>query len=427
MKISNLQISKIYEVFLVIILKLIFEYAYYLISIRINISNLYKINFNLIDYILGWILALGIYMILLYKKDLRIFTIFVFLYFLYILPNIVYFSYTNISIKYLFYLLIPYILILVFTKNYDINKLVKIKISPKYILLFSFIIIIVVLIHIIYVTKGNFVVDIREVYDFREKFSDLTNKGIFGYINNWVFKVFMVFVFSWALLKKNYYMMLFSISIFLIFYLFTGYKSIFLSMFLVIFIYIIYRFNWNRIIILFGIIMFFFSIILIHLLTRDIWIMSFLIRRLVFLPSVLNFAYFDFFSFIDSIYWSNGILKSFFTYPFNKEVSLLMGDYLKISGNSLNIGFIPMAFVHAKLLGIVLYTLIATIILNIINNFIFNEEEKFIKISLAFLSVFTFFISSDLSTTLLTHGLFIIIIVIITLNIQNNKIEFRKK
>lgn len=416
---KGLEVRRLYEISLIAILKFIYEYFYYIISIKVNIDNLIEFNFDFVRYSYGWILALSIYIILIYKRDLKVFIIFLFIYILYILPNIVYFSFKYLKIEHLMYILIPYVFILIFTKNYKVNRIINV--NSKKVLIFSIVMVFVSLIHLIYSTNGNFIIDFKKVYDFRLKYDDLSNQGIWAYLNNWAYKIFVLFIISYSLFKKNWYLLLFSIFSIVLFYSFTGHKITFLSFFIVLFIYIIYKLNWNRIVVIVGTILFFISILIFNILTNDIWVTSILVRRFLFVPAILNFTYFDFFMNNEFIYWSNGMLKSFFVYPYDKSFTLIIGEVLK-TGSSANTGFIATAFAHAGFVGIIFYTLIATVILNIVNNSIFNENEKFIKISISFLPIYIFFTSSDLLTTIFTHGLFIVILILIILNIKSEKI-----
>ncbi|WP_419773855.1 hypothetical protein [Halarcobacter sp.] len=120
------------------------------------------------------------------------------------------------------------------------------------------------------------------------------------------------------------------------------------------------------------------------------------------------------------VYWSNSFLKSYFVYPYDKNFALLMGSYLGMQNTYANIGFLAMGYMHAGLLGVFIYTSIVVLIFNFINNLIV-PQSKFIQISLVFVPIYTFFVASDLLTTLLTHGLFITLIMVFILFFLKNE------
>ena len=90
-----------------------------------------------------------------------------------------------------------------------------------------------------------------------------------------------------------------------------------------------------------------------------------------------------------------------------------MGDNTMVANNS----YMSTGFMHAGLFGIIFYNFIVVYILKLIdmkfdknNN---NKDFKSYKVLLAFISlpIFQLFTSSDLFTTLLTHGLGISILI----------------
>ncbi len=414
-KLKRLNLSVSYELIMISMLKFIIDFAH-ILTMTPNIP-FSESNFNMSSYLIGWILTLLIYMILLYKKSIKIFIIFLLIYILYVIPNIVYYSFNDLSLLYLMYLLVPYILILISIRNYEFIKNVKFRINPQYVYILSILFSLITLFHLIYSTGGEYITDMSNIYEFREKYGVISNSGLWGYFNFWTFKVFSLFILLWSLYYKKYLTVFFSLLIISLLFIFTGHKSVFLSLFLVFFFFIIYQFNWNRVLVIASASLFFLSIIIFSYVTDDVWSKSIFLRRLLFVPTWINYHYFDFFSKNEFIYWSNGILKSFYEYPYEKHFAFTVGDYLNKPGMRANSGFIPMGFAHAGLLGIGLYTIIVSIILNIMNSFI-CEDTKFVKITLMFLPIYIFFTSSDLLTTLLTHGLFIVFLIVIFF--QNN-------
>lgn len=425
-KYKNMILSKniFLELVLAIVLKLVLDYAYMYISLKLNIVSLYSGGFTLFRYSVGWLLALGIFLFLQYKREIKIYPIFLILYVLYVLPNIVYYSFNNYSFKFLIFILLPYVVILLFVKNFDlrIGERVKLNIDIKYLIYFSITSILVILLHLIWTTNGNFVLDYKdEVYKFRETYDEVSNIGIWAYLNSYA-KLFALFLLAYAIYTKRYLLTIFSILSIFSFFIFTGHKATFLALFIVLLFYVLYRIKWNTSIILFLFITFFSSIVIFSTITGDIWLISIAIRRSLYVPAGLNFAYFEFFSTNEFIYWSNGILKYFFEYPYDKYFPLLIGEYLNLVGTYSNTGFIATSFAHAGWVGIFIYTILASIILNIINYFIV-DNMKFIQFSIVFLPIFIFFTSSDLLTTILTHGLFVSVSLIIMLYITKDSFK----
>lgn len=414
-------VSKITEIFLVLLLKAILDYSYYYISVNVNISNLYNIDFNLINYLNSWLITILIYSAFLYKHKIKISILFLLIYILYILPNIVYFGLANKSLYSLSIIICPYIIILFSTFNFNYNLKKEFKIDINYFFWGSLVLTLLVLFHLINSSNGNFVKSIDEVYKFRIMYESINMQGYWAYLNSWVFKVFSLLLLIIAFYKRNRLYIFISLFLIISLFLFSGYKSVFLSLFIIVFFFFLFKINWNRVITLFSFILFFSIILLITiLLSLDNMTVSILIRRLLFVPTVLNFAYIDFFSSNEYIYWSNSFLKSFNSYPYDKNFALILGEYLNLSNTYANSGFVAMGYAHAGLLGVLIYTIIGIVIVNYINSLI-TLDNKFIQLSLVFIPLYIFFVSSDLLTTLLTHGLFIVLILMLFLFFIKNK------
>ena len=140
-------------------------------------------------------------------------------------------------------------------------------------------------------------------------------------------------------------------------------------------------------------------------------------RRLLFVPAHLNFVYLDFFSQNEFVYWSNGIMSGIFDYPYDVRTVEVIGRYLGHEKMGENTGFVATGFMYAGNTGIVIYTLIVTFLFNIINA-LGKSTHKYFVMSLVFMPLNILFRSSDLLTSILTHG---IIVSIIALWLYSNK------
>jgi len=193
--------------------------------------------------------------------------------------------------------------------------------------------------------------------------------------------------------------------IFLLFAL-SGHKGVLSSVILVVFFYILFKLNFNNYnVLLLGFLGLLSFVLLLDVLEVSM-ISSLIIRRLLMVPAHLNFTYLEFFSNNEFVYWSNGILKNFFNNPYDVDIVHTIGAYLGKPDMAANTGFIASGYAHAGVLGIIMYTIIAIVLFNIINQ-LANNNDKYFVMAIMFPIILTLFKSSDLLTTLLTHGLFI--------------------
>ena len=96
-----------------------------------------------------------------------------------------------------------------------------------------------------------------------------------------------------------------------------------------------------------------------------------------------------------------------------------MGEF--VSGkyqNYANTGWIGSGFMHFHYIGLFIYSIIISYIMSILDA-LSKQINTPLVIAFTTIPVLTMFVSSDLPTTLLTHGL--IISIIITMCISNNE------
>jgi hypothetical protein len=103
-------------------------------------------------------------------------------------------------------------------------------------------------------------------------------------------------------------------------------------------------------------------------------------------------------------------------------MSHVIGTYLGHPDLGANTGFIASGYAHFGIIGVAIYTVIATIILNFINA-ISKKINLYFLLAIILIPMQTLFISSDMFTVLLTHGLLIAILV---LWLYNNKTFYLK-
>lgn len=411
MKINNFKNIFIVEFLLLIFLKLLLDFKYVNFVFKYYNYSGFTYNFDIFTYLIGWLIYIFLFIILDKKRNLYIYEFYFFIYLLWCLPNIIIYTFHSHNFIFLLYLLLPYVIIVSFTFNKPTIKSFNFTYGNFLILSISFFILLLVLLHYMIITRNSLVLNFYNVYEHRLNFEKYSSTGIFGYINSWSFKIFSTILLAWSIKgKKKIYFIFFIILTFLLF-AFSGHKSALISIFLVPFFYILFRFKNISLIIVQSIIFLLLFTIIGGYILNSILPESLIIRRLFFIPAFLNYTYLDFFSHNQLIYWSNSFLKFFIEYPYDLPLTKLIGKYLGSPLMAANTGFIASGYAHAKYFGILLYTIIVTLIMNIIN-ILAQKKEKYFVYSIVFIPLTTLFISSDLITTLFTHGLMISIIVL---------------
>lgn len=406
-KVLHKPIRKTFDIFDVLFLsavKILLEIIYVnFVSSYFEYEGYYY-NFKLSLYIFGWFVFLFGISIFYIKSNLRIIDFYLLMFILWFLPNLIFFVFSSQNLIHFFSIIIPFFLIILLTFNKEIIKVKSSKYGKSSILIISFLVSLIVLIHFMVVSGGALNFDFTKVYDQREMYGEEFESGIFGYLNNWTFKIFSIIILAWAISKKKFFSIFFSIALIILQFGFSGHKSSLTGLFLVPFFYVMYKQKDSKKLIIIG---FIFLLVFNLLLARSednmLWV-SILIRRMFFTPANLNNVYFEFFDNNPFYYWSNSSFQVFnLNLNYDISLSFVIGRYLGDYTLGANTGFIASGYAQAGLVGIILYTTIVIFLMNVINT-IAKRRELYIVMSLLIMPLSVLYTSSDLPTSFITHG-----------------------
>ena len=92
-------------------------------------------------------------------------------------------------------------------------------------------------------------------------------------------------------------------------------------------------------------------------------------------------------------------------------MTILIGQF-RGTDASANNGYVSSGYAHAGIMGVFLYSLILGVIMSLLNSMTRNSDHLWFYLALVIVPIRAVVISSDLFTSLLTHGLLISILLI---------------
>lgn len=258
--------------------------------------------------------------------------------------------------------------------------------------------------------------DPMRVYEYRSENQDKAGGGILNYIIPWTYKIFTMTLLAIALLGRRYSLAILILSVQVFFYAASAHKSVLISPLLILGLYFYFR-KTNSVLIVPVVLSGVVALTLgMYYIFDDIFASSYVVRRVLFVPSSLTFSYFEFFASNPKVFWSNSLLSGFLDYPYGKDQSmaLVIGEFIGYPDQNANNGFISAGFAHAGFFGIFFYSIIIGLILRFLNHVTENLLPLWFGLSLCILPLASLLLASDLLVVLLTHG-FIVALFIITL------------
>ena len=152
------------------------------------------------------------------------------------------------------------------------------------------------------------------------------------------------------------------------------------------------------------------------------WIGSLAVRRSFIVPADLSFAYYDFFSASKYITWATSkITLGLLVYPYEVSPPYLIGQFrYGQTSVAANVGLLGSGYMHAGMLGVLVYTLVVATVLGFLDSCAVKRKASLVC-CIVFPSLMTAFLSSDLTTTFLTHGLLMALLLVFVLPASDQK------
>lgn len=374
----------------------------------------YHLNFNFLNYVISWMVFFsGFYLIRdrIYKvSDYFFITAFLAV----ITPLTVLVGYDSDRSFFPVIVVLFAILLINFitrTKAISFKKLPTFKNGLRLVVGISTIFVAFLIVWY-FVSGVSFNLNFAKVYEFRSENEELTAGGILGYTNNWTYQIFSMTLFAIALMYRRYFLAVVLFLIQVYFFAASTHKSVLFFPFIILGLWYYFR-KTNSLAV---VPLIFSSVIALTLVTYywlgDLWASSLFSRRVFFVPAHLTFTYFEFFSQNPSVVWSNSVLSSFISYPYDISMTHVIGRYLGDEDMGANNGFVSSGYAHAGLFGVFFYALIIGFILRFINDVTHHLLPLWFAVALCIVPLRSLLISSDLFTVMLTHGFIIALIII---------------
>lgn len=272
-----------------------------------------------------------------------------------------------------------------------------------------------------FISGARFNLSLADVYEFRAENAELAARGILAYSNNWTYKVFSIFFISYFLWRRNWLLALLGCLAQVVFYGYSAHKSVIFSLLLVFGIWFWFSRSNKAYVLPLGLIFVLACSLFFYFALDHVALGSMLVRRVFYVPAYLTYQYFDFFSNNQLVYWSNSFLSGFIDYPYDLSISMTVGEY-EGGGGGANNGYISSGYAHFGYWGVLIYTVIFAIVLRFLDVVTKKAGSLWLSLAVSIVPLRDALISSDLLTTLLTHGLVVIVFLVLLMK-KNTKYE----
>jgi hypothetical protein len=252
---------------------------------------------------------------------------------------------------------------------------------------------------------------LADIQDTRAYF-DENSTSLVNYLYNWLIKALVPVLMIYFLIRKQYKYGLVALVVLLYLYLISGNKLVYLTLFVMIFFFYYGKDFFGKTKAL--LIALLIGLLLIPLIDRFVLgshaLKGIFVMRTFFLPSQLNYFYFDFFDGKPLFFAESNLMKLFFTYPFDKPVGFVISEtYFNATDMNSNNGIISDGFMNLGYWGIGLNIALVSGIFIFFNSL--NLDSRYLGIF--FVMVFLF-LSAPMLSMFVTSGLWILFILALT-------------
>lgn len=160
----------------------------------------------------------------------------------------------------------------------------------------------------------------------------------------------------------------------------------------------------------------------IYFVTKNIWFYALAGDRVIFFPALIKYAYFDYFSVNDFVYFSQNSISRILGITSNYNVkipNLIGGIYFNKFEMWTNTGFMADAYSNLGIIGVILIALFLSVILIILRNRIAKIPETMQKsIQMIFLLYFIMLNDGPLIATLFSGGFLVAMLIVLSIDFQ---------
>lgn len=247
----------------------------------------------------------------------------------------------------------------------------------------------------------------EDVYKFRDSNAELADVGFFAYLNNWVYQIISMFLLVAFLSKKSIIGIFAVLVLQFFFFAASAHKAVLFMPFMVFGLWFVLEKSNKTYYITSLYLGFVLFLYLYYLVVDDILLPSIFIRRAFFIPSQLNFFYYEFFSVNEFVFWSQSVLSNFIEYPFDTDISSLIGSWAFGDDTRANNGLISSGYANAGVFGVIIYSVVLGLVLRLIDDLSIGRFPIWFPVSLTAIPLNVAMIQADLLTSILTHGLIV--------------------
>jgi hypothetical protein len=372
----------------------------------------YHLDLNVVKYYEAKFLFVVVLLaaVMTSRKSQFIYSIVVFFIIFFLVPSLVTYSFSNQIPQPTYAIVILLVCLCVISSSeIQIPLLKNNKLSFGLIMLLILISLVPILINFgFYLNINNLLLE--DVYDTRELFDQQSNTAI-EYLFNWLVKAIIPIALIYFLIHKRYWFAVISFMALHYLYSISGSKIIYVTSFVMLFFFFAGKDFIDKTKV--ACTMLVIGLLAIYLADYFLGshLMGLFVMRMLFLPSYLNYFYFDFFEGKPLYFAESHFFNMWSTYPYDRPIGFIIGqNYINAAEMNANNGIIGDGYMNLGYLGVGLNIAIVTAIFLFFNSI--KSDPRYLGI---FCILIFLFLSAPMLSMFITGGLWFLFLMGITI------------
>lgn len=271
---------------------------------------------------------------------------------------------------------------------------------------------------------GGLNFDLTKVYEFRAQVSDKTYSGLWAYLYSWVGGTICVALLVHFLAVGSHRLALLALIGQVFMFAATSHKVyLFQPIIAIGTFWLMTRVAWRAVLVWglsAGVL---WSIALFALFELE-FVGDLIVRRTIYVPAFLDFSYLEFFASHEKVYLTNSLFAQLGEYPYRDVTTgMIIGNHIGFPEVNAVTGFLGTAYMNFGVGGLLGYAILLGALLRYLDGCVVWGLPTAFVAAAAVAPVRAVFTESDLFTTLLTHGLAPLLVLLAMLTPRRGRSE----
>lgn len=264
---------------------------------------------------------------------------------------------------------------------------------------------------------GGLNFDLHQVYQQRDELTSAGLGDLFWYLISWQGYVVNIVFVVWALSRRRYVMAFSGFAAQVLLFGLANYKAFLLAPFIAVIIYFLPK-KQQLMLLVCGAMVLLLAGIVAQIVGGENIVTAIFVNRAFFVPAMLHYTWYDFFTDHPHVLLSNSVLSWIFSYPYNDQLMHVVSQYYWGQDFSPNVGYLGDAYAQFGVAGMFVFSLILGLLLKLVDSV--GKEDVSLSQAVIVIPGLAL-LNSALFTTLLTHGFIISILFLWIIAWQGNK------